>query len=187
MTLKEIAAVSGKSGLFRVLKPTRTGVILETIDENKKKLVASANSRVSILQEISIYTTTGDGSVFLEDVFKEMHKEYKGTIALTNKSSDEELLEFLIKVVPDFDRERVYMNDIKKLISWYKTLNQYHAELFVEEKETATDQSAEKETAEAEAKTSKPKAKKAPAKKAAPKKAAAKKPAAKKSAPKKED
>ncbi len=68
MDLKDVAAVSGKGGLFKVVKPTRTGVILETIDADKKKLIANASSRVSILKEISLYTTTGEGSVLLEDV-----------------------------------------------------------------------------------------------------------------------
>ena len=63
MNLRDIAAVSGKSGLYRVLKPTRTGVILESLDANKTKLVANANSRVSILKEISVYTTTAEGTV----------------------------------------------------------------------------------------------------------------------------
>ena len=60
MTLKEIASVSGKPGLYKVVKPTRTGIILETIDDQKKKLIANTNSRVSLLKEISLYTTSDE-------------------------------------------------------------------------------------------------------------------------------
>ena len=77
MDLKEIASVSGKPGLYRVVKPTRTGIILETIDDTKKKLVANANSRVSLLKEISIYTTSDEGSINLAKVFETI-KNTKG-------------------------------------------------------------------------------------------------------------
>lgn len=74
MDLKDIAAVSGKSGLYKVLKPTRNGVILESIDEQKTKFIANANTRVSLLKEISIYTDGKEASVPLEDVFSRILK-----------------------------------------------------------------------------------------------------------------
>ena len=123
MDLKEVAAVSGKSGLFKVVKPTRTGVILETIDEAKKRVVASANNRVSILKEISIYTNGTEDSILLEDVFIEVAKQFGNNITLTSKSSEKDLRDFLGKVVPDYDDEKVYTSDIKKLISWYNISN----------------------------------------------------------------
>lgn len=173
MDLKDVAAVSGKSGLFKVVKPTRTGVILETIDAQKKKTIANANSRVSILKEISIYTTTGENSVLLEEVFKTIHKKFGQEIKVTSKSSEKELLDFLEDVVPDYDNERVYLSDIKKLVSWYKILGDFYPELFVE-KEKKKAPSEKKEGTE---------------KKATPKKTTAKKPAetdkAKKATPKK--
>ena len=68
MTISEIATVSGKGGLYKVVAPTKSGVILESLDEAKTKLVATTNHRLSLLNEISIYTTTKEGTVALEDI-----------------------------------------------------------------------------------------------------------------------
>jgi len=68
MELNEIASISGKGGLFKVLKPGKSGVLLESLDATKTRLVANATHRLSLLSEISIYTTTKEGTVPLEDV-----------------------------------------------------------------------------------------------------------------------
>ncbi len=129
MELKEIAAVAGKPGLFRVIKPTRTGVILETLDENKKKLIANANARVSILKEISIYTTGAESSIMLEDVFKIIKDKYDTELPITNKANASELHAFITEIIPDYDEDRVYDSDIKKLISWYNLVTKHAPEL----------------------------------------------------------
>lgn len=139
MTLKEIASVSGKPGLYRVLKPTRTGIILETIDEQRKKLVANSNSRVSLLQEISVYTTTDEGSILLENVFKSI-KALKGE-SIEPISGDAGLFSFLKEVVPEYDADRVYASDVKKMIVWYNTISKFHPELL--EASTETEEKAE--------------------------------------------
>lgn len=194
MDLKDVAAVSGKSGLFKVIKPTRTGVILETIDADKKKLIANASSRVSILKEISLYTTTGEGSVLLEEVLlKIADNNEKKELAISSKSSEVELRAFVATVLPDYDEERVYFSDLKKLVTWYNLLITECPDLFVSEvpeKEKAADKkpaakkpAAKKATAKASGEK-KPAAKKPAAKKATAKSADDKKPAAKKAAPK---
>ena len=133
MSLKEIASVSGKPGLYKVVKPTRTGLILETIDAQKKKVIANANSRVSLLKEISIYTTSDEGSVLLEDVFA-IIKEKKGNEveAITDESK---LYDFIAEIIEDYDSERVYASDIKKLITWYNILSEHYPELIGKEEE----------------------------------------------------
>ena len=68
MTLADIATLSGRSGLYKVVAPTKSGVILESLDETKTKIVASASNKLSLLHEISIYTTTKEGTVALEEV-----------------------------------------------------------------------------------------------------------------------
>lgn len=166
MTLKEIASVSGKPGLYRVLKPTRTGIILETIDEQKKKLVANSNSRVSLLQEISVYTTGEEGSILLENVFKAI-KSLKGD-KISPMSSDSELFAFLGEVVPEYDTDRVYASDVKKMVLWYNTISKFYPELL----EAKSEEVAETETSVKSEKAAKP-AKDASAK--APKAAAPKK------------
>jgi hypothetical protein len=132
--LKEIASVSGKGGLFKILKPTRTGVILETIDDKKTKLVANSSERVSILKEISIYTTGEESSKPLEEVLKSVHKLFGTELKVSGKSSDAELRDFMLKVVPDYDEEKVYCSDIKKLVNWYGILSKNFSEIFTEEK-----------------------------------------------------
>ena len=116
MNLKDIAAVSGKGGLFKVVKPTRTGVVLESIDESKTKLVANASNRISLLKEISVYTNTKESSIPIENVFQIIHKKHGKQIPVNSKSSDSELKKFLGEVVPEYDTERVYNSDIKKII-----------------------------------------------------------------------
>lgn len=143
MDLKDVASVAGKGGLFKVVKPTRSGVILEALDGSKKKLVANANSRVSILKEISIYTTSAEGTILLEDVFKLIHEKYNADLPVTTKSSNQELLDFLAEIVTDYDDEKVYASDAKKVVSWYNLLLSNYPEQFVFEED-------KEETAKAE-------------------------------------
>ncbi|TAD99150.1 MAG: hypothetical protein EAZ97_09470 [Bacteroidetes bacterium] len=131
MNLKDIASVSGKSGLFKILKPTRTGVVLESIDEAKKKTITNMNYRVSVLKEISIYTTTKDGSVPLTDVMLAIQEKY--TYPLEVGKTDKELNEFIASIVPNFDSGKVYPSDIKKLISWYNLLCKFSPQTFTDE------------------------------------------------------
>ncbi len=137
MDLKEIASVSGKSGLYKVLKPTRTGVILEALDANQTKLVANANSKVSILKEISIYSTGANQNVPLEEVLGTIHKKFGNKLSVDPKSDNAKLIAFLGEVLPDFDRERVYVSDIKKLVTWYGILSVYAPAVFDAPAETA--------------------------------------------------
>jgi len=129
MEFKEIASLAGKGGLFKILKPTRTGVILESMDEHKKKLIAGTQHRVSILEEISIYTTSEEGSVPIAEVLKKIKDEFNDDLGLDKNASPEELKAFIKHLLPEFDEERVYPSDIKKLISWYHILYQYAPEV----------------------------------------------------------
>ena len=118
MDLKDIASVSGKGGLFKVLKPTRTGVILEAIDQTRNKLIANANNRISLLKEISVYVTSQEASLPLENVFKSILEKHGKQLSVNAKSSEQELQKFLGGVVPDYDTEKVYNSDIKKIVSF---------------------------------------------------------------------
>jgi len=135
MDFNEIATVSGKGGLFKVLAPTKGGMILESLDDQKKKLIVNMHSKVSVLGEISIYTTNKDGSVPLIDVMKKVHSEFKGDIGVTSASDPDELKSFLKFILPDYDESRVYVSDIKKLTSWYNILSKNYPELFEEKVE----------------------------------------------------
>lgn len=135
MDFNEIATVSGKGGLFSVVAPTRGGMILESMDEQKKKLVVNVNSKVSVLGEISIYTTDKEGSCPLEKVMKKIHAEFDGDTGLSSDADNEELKAFLKFILPDYDENRVYASDIKKLVKWYHLLSKNYPELFAESAE----------------------------------------------------
>ncbi|BDD05942.1 DUF5606 family protein [Aureibacter tunicatorum] len=135
MNLAEVASISGKGGLFRIVSPTRSGVIVESLDGKKSRFVANSNSRVSILKEISIYTHDEDGSIPLEDVFAKIFDEFGADPGVGSTSSNEELRSFMLHILPDHDQERVYFSDIKKLVSWYKILLNIDAEAFVKKAE----------------------------------------------------
>lgn len=136
MNFKDIATVAGKPGLYKIIKPTRSGVILESLDEKKAKLVAGMSMRVSILNDISIYTMTEEGAEPLESVMKKIEAEYKGDTGVDSTSSDSELRAFLKSVLPDFDQERVYISDIKKLNAWYQLIRISAPEVLQESTET---------------------------------------------------
>jgi len=130
MDFNEIATVSGKGGLFKILAPTRGGMILESMDNLKKKLIVNMNSKVSILGEISIYTTDTEGAKPLANVMKKIHKEFDGDTGVSSSSDAEELKSFLKFILPDYDEDRVYVSDIKKLANWYMILSTDYPELF---------------------------------------------------------
>jgi hypothetical protein len=150
MTLREIAAISGKSGLYKILKPTRNGVIVETIDEKAQKIAIDANQRVSILKEISVYVAgRAEESVPLSEVLYNIKAEYADQIEVdTNESA--ELFSFFKSVLPDYDKTRVYASDIKKIISWYKILIKFAPETLekTSEKETQIQTTNEVATSE---------------------------------------
>jgi hypothetical protein len=126
---KEIATVSGKPGLYKILKPSRSGVILESLDEKKSKMVVGTSQRVSVLSEISIYTLTQEGAAPLEDVMKTIEKEFEGDTGLASDADNDEYKAFLKHVLPEYDEGRVYASDIKKLINWYKIIHQYEPQV----------------------------------------------------------
>ena len=148
MELKEIASIAGKGGLFRIVKPTRTGVIVESLDGKGGRMVASANHRISVLKEISIYTTDAEGSTPLENVLHTIHQEFGDDPGVDSSSSPEELRAFLQHILPNFDRDRVYVSDIKKLVSWYKILLQYAPETLEPQQKAETVQEPKAEEKE---------------------------------------
>lgn len=129
MTLDDVATISGKGGLFKVFKPSKSGVILESLDDAKTKLVATPNHKLSILSEISIYTTTKEGTVALADVLKKIHTSFGNDLGLDSDADGSELKSFMKSVLPEFDENRVYVSDIKKLVKWYSVLMKYAPEI----------------------------------------------------------
>ena len=161
--LKEIANVSGKSGLYRILKPSRSGVIVETLNEKKEKIMIGPTARVSVLKDVSVFTDGEQDSVPLAEVFLKIREQHGELVELDTKAaSDKDLTEFLNEILPDFDRARVYVSDIKKIILWYNLLSQYAPAAFAKAESAAEATEAEVPT-EAEEVPAEPA--KAPAKK----------------------
>jgi len=147
--LKEIANVSGKGGLFRILKPSRAGVIVEGLDEKREKTLIGPTARVSVLKDVSIFTDGEEESAPLSQVFLKIREVHGETIELQTKTaSDKDFIEFLNKILPEFDRSKVYISDIKKIITWYNLLSKYTPELFVEAAEETTEGISETTAAE---------------------------------------
>ena len=164
MELKEIAAISGKEGLFRVLKPARNGVIVETLDAQKKKMAVGAAGKVSILKEISIYTTTKEGSIALQDVLILIHEKYQGSLPLDSKANTADLMNFIAEILPDFDADKVYPSDVKKLVKWYGILVGQAPEVLVKQEEKAEEKVEEAKVEEKVEETPEEKPKKTRAK-----------------------
>lgn len=137
MKLSDIASISGKGGLFKVIAPAKTSLILESLDASKTKMVATTQHRVSLLNEISIYTTTKEETISLEDVLKRIHKEYASDPGVDGNSDPSELKSFLKSVLPEYDEDRVYVSDIKKLVKWYSIILQYAPEILAGETKEA--------------------------------------------------
>ena len=136
MNFKDIASVAGKPGLYKIVSPTRSGVVLEALDEKKTKLVAGMSMRVSVLSDISIYTLTEEGAEPLESVMKKIESNYQGDTGVDASASDAELRAFLKSVLPEFDQDRVYVSDIKKLNAWYLIIYKNCPEVFQESDST---------------------------------------------------
>jgi len=132
MELSDIASISGKGGLFKVVKPGKSGVLLESLDAARTKVVAGASNRMSLLSEISIYTTTKEGTIGLQEVLMKINKDFGTDIGVDGNSDAAELKSFLKSVLPEYDQDRVYVSDIKKLVKWYSVLHEHAPEIFNE-------------------------------------------------------
>ena len=155
--LRQVAAISGMNGLYRVVAPTRTGVIVESLSDKPQRLVAQARQRMSLLDEISIYTTDEETTVPLAEVFDRINEKFGDNLPLSEKPADSEYKAFLEAVMPDFDEERVYVSDMKKLANWYKIVKQ-HIGFKEAEKPKKAEKAAKAEKAETKEAEAKPEA-----------------------------
>jgi hypothetical protein len=131
--LQDIAHISGKGGLFKILKPGRSGVIVESLDGIKEKQLVSSNAQVSILKDISMYTNDSNQSVPLGDIFKNIKAKHPNGLDLDGKAASKtQLFDFLGEVLPNYDGDRIRESDIKKLINWFKILDAFLPEIFTE-------------------------------------------------------
>ena len=120
MSLDKILSISGKPGLYKIITQTRGGFVAESLID-KKRVSINMQSNVSVLSEIAIYTLTEE--VPLRDVFKKiLDKENNKPTSISHKDSKDVLEEYFFDVLPDYDEDRVYASDIKKVVQWYNLL-----------------------------------------------------------------
>jgi hypothetical protein len=120
MSLDKILSISGKPGLFKIVTQTRTGAIVESLVDGKR-ITVGAHSNISVLSEIAIYTLTEE--VPLRDVLKKVKTKENGEKTnISHKDGKDALEEYFFDVLPEYDEDRVYASDIKKIIQWYNLL-----------------------------------------------------------------
>jgi len=119
MKIEKIIAISGKPGLFEIKSQTKGGVIVESL-QDKKRFPVNSLHNISTLSDIAIYTY--DEEVPLKEVFLNIFKKEEGNKAIDHKSSKQDLINYFSEVLPNYDDERVYASNIKKVIQWYNSL-----------------------------------------------------------------
>ncbi len=120
MALKDILVISGQSGLFKYISQGRNNVIVENLmDKTRSSIPATA--KISMLEDIAIFTEADD--MPLREIFKKIQTKENGGIAIPHKSPDQELKKYFAEVIPEYDKERVYLSDIRKVVLWYNLLH----------------------------------------------------------------
>ena len=141
--LKDILSISGRGGLFKFIAQARNGIVVESL-EDKKRHVAPSTARVSSLEDIAIFTE--EEEVSLADIFMMIHEKTEGGKTISHKSPAEELKAQFKELVPNYDEERVYLSDIKKVYQWYNQLHDHNMlEIIEKEEEEAGDADASPE------------------------------------------
>jgi len=142
MDLSKILAITGKPGLYLVISQTKSGALVESILD-KRRIPVFAAEKMSSLSDISIFTT--DEDLPLTSVLKAIYEKENGGNCIDHKSDNNALKKYMEEVVPNFDKDRVYISDIKKLFSWYNLLQKENMLDFSEEKEKTAEDTQEKE------------------------------------------
>jgi len=154
--LKDILAISGKGGLFKFIAQARNGIVVESLDDGKRH-VAPATARLSSLEDIAIFTEGEE--IPLAEVFLKIHDKTEGGETMSHKASANELKAEFETLIPDYDEDRVYVSDIKKVFQWFNQLHKHEMLEVVEKKEEGEE--PESETDKPESETDKPESEKA--------------------------
>ena len=142
MSLEKILTISGKPGLYQLQNQTRSGFLATSLVDGKK-ISVSAKQNVSILSEIAIYTLTEE--LPLSEIFTKISNKENGGEAISHKSTKDELEEYFFEILPDYDEDRVYPSDIKKVVQWYNLLTKHGVTNFKMESTEASEENSEEE------------------------------------------
>lgn len=119
MNLEKILAISGKPGLYALKIQTRTGFVAESLIDGKK-ITVGMKSNVSLLSEISVYTNTEEKP--LTEIMRAIAIKEDNGPAISHKEDNAKLTDYFLEILPDYDQDRVYASDIKKIVNWYNML-----------------------------------------------------------------
>jgi hypothetical protein len=134
--LTGIISISGQPGLYKIVAQSKNGIIVEGLAD-KKRLNVYASTKVSTLSDISMFTTGEDKP--LEEIVTSIYEKEKGGPAVDTKADDKEIEKYFAAILPDYDKERVYTSNMRKLINWYNTLQTTGNLKEKEEKEESSD------------------------------------------------
>ena len=149
MVLKDILVITGQGGLFKYISQGRNSVIVESLSDQKRTTIP-ATTKISMLEDIAIFTETDD--VPLREVFRKIQEKESGGAAILHKSPDAELKKYFADVLPEYDKDRVYVSDIRKVVMWYNLLLELGITDF-EAPEDAKENKEEGEVSESETET----------------------------------
>ena len=138
MGLEKVLAISGKPGLYKLVTQTRGGFVAESLID-QKRLSISLQNNVSVLSEIAIYTLSEE--VPLYQVLRKIKEKEEGNIcSVKPKDGKDKLEEYFFEILPDYDEDRVYASDIKKVIQWYNLLQKHNMLNLLEEEAKADEE-----------------------------------------------
>lgn len=144
MDYSKFIVVSGKSGVFKIITQTKTGIIAESLSDSKK-IPIPANSKVTSIEDIVVFTESDE--VKLKDIFKNLKNLSEQSITFDHKSEDKIIKSGFETILPNYDKNRVYVSDMKKIIMWFNQLN--NLDLIIKETEEVLE-NTEKEEVKAE-------------------------------------
>ena len=145
MNLSGLVAVSGKSGLYKIIGQSKSGFVLQSLEDAAGRIVVNANARLAALDETTVYGVGED--LTLRQILLDMQASHSNVTMPDPKSDANKLRDYFNIIAPKHDTERVYASDIKKIISWYKLLevlplftenDPKHSDKVVEEKVSAS-------------------------------------------------
>jgi hypothetical protein len=123
MELKSIISISGKPGLYNILSTTRNSFIVESLDGIGKRFPVAATQKIASLNDISIYTV--NEQEMLSTIFKTMATKEAELPAPDPKADDYKIMEYFEQILPEYDEDRVYVNDMRKVIKWFSALKNH--------------------------------------------------------------
>lgn len=145
MNLQKLVAVSGRAGIFKMAANRADGLIVEDIDNGKRFFAPSRKHQFTPLESISIYVDTEESTVELKKVFINMLTQLESNPPFDSKATATEIKAYFEQILPEYDREKVLVSDIKKLVKWFEFLNVRNLLELPTEEELTTKETADEE------------------------------------------